>query len=270
MENIPNIQNGEQHGVQNAEQNLDFLFADERLTKLRKVETFGWRDIVLLLTYFILMFIVPFMVTLVIMLLFNRGDVNAMMRPETLLSITLWSLMISGVINSTLVISFYWRIIADSWKRFWKKGLRNIGYIILGYIVILAFNILFSTFVSSETSTNQTMLEEMFSQASKLDMLMLQLSVVIFAPLVEEFLCRKTMFGSFKDKKGWNIVMFFVSSIIFGLLHYGFDYNFLALVPYVFMGMVMAAVYWKTDNIFTAIGLHFFNNGLAAILILFL
>ena len=241
--------------------------------KLTKQSHFSWRDIIVIVGYFVVTFTISLLVNIVVMLVVGFTNNGVMSNPDDFMSTilpttTAWSLFIGGLINVIGVFLMYWQFIKDSWVRFWQSWKKNIPIIIAGYIVVMLFMYLFDTYVSSETSANQTLIEETLNNLSVFEMILMQISMVFFAPIVEEFLCRKAMFGSYKHIKIVNILLFIASSVFFGLLHYGFDGNFLVLIPYMFMGMAMATVYWLTDNIFTSIGLHFMNNGIATLLLL--
>lgn len=244
--------------------------------KLEKMKKFGWRDIVLIVSYIASTFLIPFVIAFIFILVEIVGSGIDINDPDSMTNImnavlapaTVWSSLISGLVNVVIVLALYWTYIKDAWKRFWQAWKTNIPLILGGYVLVIIVNYAFSYFINSDTSANQETIETIFANASTLETLAMLIPVTFCAPLVEEFLCRKALFGSFKHNKIIGAIMFVVSSVLFGLLHYGFDNNLIVLVPYMLMGAIMAGTYWLSDNIFTAIGLHFFNNALAAMFIL--
>ena len=84
-------------------------------------------------------------------------------------------------------------------------------------------------------------------------------SSIIFAPLIEELIFRKTIKKIFKYK----YLFIIISGLIFGILHISNfkDINeILFSIPYIIMGIDFAYIYYKTDNIFTTISFHLLHN----------
>ena len=82
----------------------------------------------------------------------------------------------------------------------------------------------------------------------------------VIAAFAEELTFRYLLFGKFKPI-ALKVLMFIVSSLLFGLVHYNnVDGNLVQLIPYVAMGAYFAAVYAVSKNIWFAIGTHFIYN----------
>ncbi|WP_424494195.1 lysostaphin resistance A-like protein [Salinimicrobium sp. GXAS 041] len=78
---------------------------------------------------------------------------------------------------------------------------------------------------------------------------------LILAPVLEEILCRgiilKGLLNNCNPRKA-----IFVSSIIFGLLHFN-PWQFIGAFG---IGLINGWIFWKTKNILLAIAMHFANN----------
>lgn len=128
----------------------------------------------------------------------------------------------------------------------WLKALVTIG--IIGIIIQLVTNI--------DNATNQENLNKMFND---LPILVAILSMV-YAPIVEELMFRG-VFRKFLNKKYLFIL---ISGISFGALHVIDDFQSIGELLYIFvystLGIYLASVYYKTNNICTNIYFHFFQN----------
>jgi uncharacterized protein len=102
---------------------------------------------------------------------------------------------------------------------------------------------------------------EMFSMiedAAGIELLLILISIVILAPVVEEYVFRGLLLSNWSAKWGNTKAVLF-SSIIFGILHMDPFGAFL-------MGMVLCLIYLKTGSLLLVILIHFLNNGLAMVL----
>ena len=86
------------------------------------------------------------------------------------------------------------------------------------------------------------------------------LSVLIFAPFFEEWLCRGVVLRGLLNKVGptWAII---ISALFFGAIHM----NLWQAVPAFFMGLVFGYVYYKTGSLKLTMLMHFTNNTMAFI-----
>nr|WP_219914666.1 CPBP family intramembrane glutamic endopeptidase [Thalassobacillus sp. CUG 92003] len=83
---------------------------------------------------------------------------------------------------------------------------------------------------------------------------------VVFAPITEEIIFRKIIFGSIYKRTNF-IVAVLISSIIFGAFHFDFSH----ILIYTAMGMVFAFLYVKTKSIITPIVAHMAMNSLVVV-----
>ena len=89
------------------------------------------------------------------------------------------------------------------------------------------------------------------------------ISVSIFAPFFEEWLCRGIVLRGLLKKVGpaWAII---ISALFFGLIHL----NIWQAIPAFIMGVVFGYVYYKTGSLKLTMLMHFANNTLAFVLTL--
>ncbi len=235
---------------------------------------FTWRDIVAWVAYFGIQIGFVLIGTIIVSaILMASGSIDPTATDATTALMEkmggpiIWITTLASLMTFIVIGWMYRTLLIDQWKKFWEKWKINIPIVVIGYISIIVLNLVVTMVLNIESSANQESLEQMFNSASLLQLILLQVFTVLFAPITEEILCRKILFGNFKDNKIAAPIMFVVSSVVFGFLHYGFDGQFLSLLPYILMGAVFAAAYWKTNNLFVAIGIHFLNNFIATIIL---
>lgn len=133
----------------------------------------------------------------------------------------------------------------------WFKSL--ITMMILSLSIQLITNI--------ETATNQETLNQMFT---KLPVLIVFLTM-IYAPVVEELMFRG-VFRKFINNKYLFIIL---SGVVFGILHVIDDFKSVSELLYIFvyssLGIYLASLYYKTNNICTNIYFHFIQNTFSVI-----
>ena len=86
------------------------------------------------------------------------------------------------------------------------------------------------------------------------------ISVSVFAPFFEEWLCRGIILRGLlkKVKPGWAIV---ISALIFGLIHG----NLWQAIPAFIIGVILGYVYYKTGSLKLTMLMHCVNNTLSVI-----
>lgn len=139
----------------------------------------------------------------------------------------------------------------DKFKEYIPKYL--IIYLI-GIALMGISNIIISKITNSSLAGNEITIRE-YIQKYPLYMLF---SSVIYAPIIEELIFRKTLKNILKYK-----YLFIISSgLIFGLLHISEPSlkELLFSIPYIIMGIDFAYIYYKTNNIFTTITFHLCHN----------
>ena len=114
-------------------------------------------------------------------------------------------------------------------------------------------------YLSTKGKDLSTAVREMLN----LSPLYMTFQILIYAPLTEELIFRKSIRDIFNNK----IIYAIISGIIFGGLHAITSItnltSLLYLIPYCSLGIVFGLLYAKTDNIFSTITAHIFHNFLA-------
>ena len=88
------------------------------------------------------------------------------------------------------------------------------------------------------------------------------LSLVLFAPVFEELICRGVLLGSLRSRYGVTIA-WLVSSLFFGILHG----QPVQVVNAFVVGLVLGYVYIATDSLWAAMILHALNNAVAYLML---
>jgi len=166
------------------------------------------------------------------------------------------------------IFSFKEYLIED-FKKLKERKLYFTIYIIISIILFLIASTIASNIVSKYTddSENQKLIEAMLDSSGMIPM---AISVIIFAPLVEELVFRKFIF---LVTKNLHIVMSYVISVLtFTLIHVlSSDMSnmkdwLLKCIPYLVSSISFAVIYHKSDkNIYTSLSCHIFNNLIATI-----
>lgn len=82
------------------------------------------------------------------------------------------------------------------------------------------------------------------------------LSIAVFAPILEELIFRRVIFGSLVQKTNFFIAGA-VSAVVFAVIHFDFTH----ILLYAVSGFIFAFLYYKTRRILTSIISHMLLNG---------
>ncbi|ERJ13452.1 Putative membrane peptidase YdiL protein [Haloplasma contractile SSD-17B] len=136
--------------------------------------------------------------------------------------------------------------------------------IILGIIMTYVFGI-------CESSVNQQAIQDSLAYP-----LLIIPPVVLIAPIVEETFFRGILFKYMTKiplpKVVSVILAFAVSSFLFGFIHIigeifaGNFGEFVQILPYMGLGLILALVYYITDNIIVPIIMHIIQNSFSIIM----
>ena len=186
------------------------------------------------------------------------------------------SLMVLNVlyfaIGTVVLLICMRRYLKVSFVRFRQFGAsKNALTILIGYGVTfglaMAVGIVVSILAPDVTNYNQEAVEALMGQNIFISLFI----AVILAPFLEELLFRGAIFAPLRRKN--RILAYAVSTLAFAFLHIAsalffapfFDLFFVMLV-YIPSGLVLAWVYERSGNIWTAISLHAVWNLIAVLL----
>lgn len=170
-------------------------------------------------------------------------------------------LFVIDIIYLVSLVFIYRKELKEDFKDFKENGS---GYIfkyaplyLLGVILMGITNALLVKVTGMEMSTNEQNVRTLI----KYYPLYMSFSSVMYAPIVEELIFRKSIKNLFND----NVLFVLMSGLIFGLIHVVGTGNegineILMGIPYIIMGLDFAYIYVKTKNIFTTMTLHSIHN----------
>ncbi|KGR76885.1 CPBP family intramembrane glutamic endopeptidase [Ureibacillus manganicus] len=163
----------------------------------------------------------------------------------------------------TFIVSF---IIISRNKNFWNvyKGEKSsigesIGWGILGFFLVLvgqtvAVNIELALGITLGSQNTETIIK-----VTEIAPIMI-LSTVLFAPILEELVFRRVVFGSIIQTQNFWIAGL-ISAIVFATIHNEFTH----ILIYAVSGFIFAFLYYKTKRLLTSIISHMLLNGFVTI-----
>ena len=182
--------------------------------------------------------------------------------------------------EEVLILSSYWTtgafalalvlilIVISRNKQFWKvfdrpkvSTMEIIGWGILGFFMIYfgqMIGALIETYVFGIEAGSQNTAE--LSSMMKSAPIMI-ISAAIFAPVLEEIVFRRVIFGSLIQKYNFWISAL-VSGIVFAAVHFEFEH----ILLYSICGLIFAFLYYKTRSIWTSIIAHMLLNSTVSLL----
>ncbi len=216
------------------------------------------KSVILLLSYFIIYnFIFPLLAEIIS--LYNSFN----------------TIIVNAIFDILYLIIIFWcvkDIIIEGFIKFKSNLKSNTIELFKQTLLILAINIFCSLFISIifgvHTSQNQEIVNELLGSY----FLYTSFSSCIFAPIVEETIFRLSIFRTMYKNNFWLPAL--VSSIVFGGVHVlgslllGNYLDLVNIITYSLMGLVICAYYYRKDNFFAPIMLHFMNNLVGVLLFL--
>lgn len=171
-------------------------------------------------------------------------------------------IIVLGIIDFIYIILmlFIYRkeIIIDikDFKKNYKEYLSKYVLVyMVGVILMGIINIILTKITKIELSGNEEGIRILIKEVP----LYMFFSTVIYAPIIEELIFRKSIRNIFKNK----YIFIIISGVIFGVLHISDFSNINEIlfgIPYIIMGIDFAYIYYKTNNIFTTMSFHMIHN----------
>lgn len=205
-------------------------------------------------------FIIQMFFPIIIADLFNI-DINTM-------SLSTYNLL--SFAASILLILIYVLVYLKDLKKDLKDFKKNFNdyfsigfkYWLSGIIIMFFSNLMIGNLFPSANPNNEEIVQETIKSAPFISLIM----TTITAPIIEELTFRK----SFREIISNKNLFVIISGISFGLVHIIFSftniYDFLYIIPYAGLGIMLALMYVETNNIFTSIFMHALHNGIFTIL----
>lgn len=157
----------------------------------------------------------------------------------------------------------YYRNFIKNYKAYIKIGIK---YWLTGLLIMIIANGLISSLTPNIIPENEAAIRDLLASTPWY----IIISTTIFAPIIEETVCRKTMKEIFSNK--W--IFMILSAFVFGAAHVVASmtswWNLLYIIPYGALGFVFAYAYQKTNNLFTPIIMHAIHNTVTVLIYLIL
>ncbi len=180
---------------------------------------------------------------------------------------------ISSIILYAIIFVF---IILLNIKNYIKDGrvfLKNfkkyLPFIIKRYFIMFATYLLVGVVVSLLNNGAQASNQESLNSMFKTMPIFVALLSCIYAPIIEESIFRLDIHNLIKNK----YVFIILSGFLFGIAHVVNSYtstsDLLYALVYGTMGINLAKAYYDSNNIFVSISMHFIQNTVAIIIMLF-
>jgi len=190
----------------------------------------------------------------------SSSELNAA-SGTTFTALTYWLLIVSDIVSVALIVALV--------LSFYKEKLSSLGlttkklpkallYGVVGFVVafILAYIAGYPIEQHFGVDTTQQALSQSVTVSGLLPLVIL--SGVIIAPIAEEIVFRGYLYKAFRDRfKPWYAIV--MSAALFSAIHL----EPLAAVQLFVIGVALAYVYEKTDNLMAPIALHVLNNAVA-------
>ena len=176
-----------------------------------------------------------------------------------------WPMVIMYVVIFGLMISVFYKQLIHDFKIFKNYFKEYMGLIVKTWLkslfVMVLLGIILQLITNTTQSNNQQTLQKMF----KIYPVFIALLSTLYAPFAEELMFR----GVFRKFINSKYLFILVSGILFGLIHVIDDSKTLAefsyIIVYSSLGMFLASLYYKTNNLWTNITFHFLQNALGVI-----
>ena len=174
-----------------------------------------------------------------------------------------WMLIVFYVVILSLMIGVFYKQLIHDFKIF-KSYFKEYFVLILktwgkALVLIMITTIIIQIITHTTQANNQIALQNSFNS----NPVFIALLAMFYAPIAEELMFRGVFRKFIKNKKLFVIV----SGVVFGFMHVIDDSKTLAEFSYVFvysiLGIYLAGIYAKTNNLCTNIFMHFMQNTLS-------
>ena len=179
-----------------------------------------------------------------------------------------WMLIVFYVVILSLMIGVFYKQLIHDFKIF-KSYFKEYFVLILktwgkALVLIMITTIIIQIITHTTQANNQIALQNSFNSKP----VFIAILAMFYAPIAEELMFRGVFRKFIKNKKLFVIV----SGVVFGLMHVIDDSKTLAEFSYVFvysiLGIYLAGIYARTNNLCTNIFMHFMQNTLSIIVMI--
>ena len=204
----------------------------------------------------IYIFFSSYIFNLIPIYLFNLDINNISLKTSS------YIMLFSYIIILFILLGIYFKDVIDEFKIFIKKFWLNFDVglksWLLGLAIMFISNLILVLIFKSSGANNENAVQS-FIKASPFAM---GFYTCLFAPVIEEFVFRKTLKDVIKNK--WLFI--FISFIFFGGAHVISSaqnlIDLLYIIPYGSFGVTFAYAYYETNTVYTSILFHMIHNSL--------
>ena len=200
------------------------------------------------------------------------AKITLMMNPNAI-TVSTGVQVITYVYVLAVTIALIWPLLKESWAKMPKNPMQMFRIVtrnmILLYLIYIGMSILLTMVTQLSTSNNQISITQSLDEQRLLTVGI----ALLFAPIVEECICRGVVFRTLRSR--WSYLpCALVSGLVFGLLHcytslFTGDFGDLWFVLiYGLVGFFMCRAYEQSESIYGAILLHFVYNSIAMLFVL--
>jgi len=215
---------------------------------------------ILISVYIVGIVILPILLMPVVVII--RGYTLEYFQEEGLYNmLPLINFMAYGILCGVMILLTY-KIFKQDFLRVdsWGNLFKQMG---LGVVCTFGAALLGSSIVGWLGTTDVALNQELVVSALSAMPVAMIITVVLFAPIVEEIIFRLVLMNLFNLPPIFNVIL---SSLIFGLIHV-LAGGLIHIIPYFLMGLVFGYFYLKNDNIWHVTILHTIHNGLTVVFV---
>ncbi len=238
---------------------------------------FNGKDALILAAYYLAVvnFILPVIVQIIMALPYaSMGmDIDAILAS---IDMGKYQFYVFGI--STVIIYFFYRKkVKYEWVKF-REYLKTFKFkVIKNYLMNMVVMLLINMFLLyvlniEDTSDNQQAVEAILSMSP----LLMGISTVIFAPLLEEIIFRGGLYLGLKEKFGIvnarliSIVIFAAIHMVVQLTDLQSIWHLFLILPYLSLSYFMVKSTDDTNSLFGGVAFHFINNLVATLVLIFM
>lgn len=188
--------------------------------------------------------------------------VNNDVLPQELVSSSFVIQVTSGLLPVFLLTYIFQKDIIRNLKELKSKPLYYIGIVIgiwiLTYVLIYIVDLIYKKLGIVGSSENQDVIESAIMSPVRP---LVFIATVIMAPILEELIFRKALFGMLEHRFKLNkILVLVIGSLFFAGIHVLSPGNLKYIFLYLPVSLTIGFSYLYTGNIFVPITIHFINN----------
>lgn len=162
-------------------------------------------------------------------------------------------------IGFLIALYLYKEVLKQDWLRFKQHLSRNLLLALLGVIASYVILSLVRSGLKPFSTAAVGQLDMLSIAVATPGISLLASLTALMAPFTEEIIFRHALFYQWKNRGIVTWLMFLLSAILFGLVHWNnFHGDIVQMIPYMFVGAWFALIYYKAQNIWQAIMTHFF------------